>query len=251
MNKKSKKEEFIGFISRHLLRKSQARPWGAHEWFQNGFEIMHSSNDYESAIKSFSSCIELDCSHARAFLSRGISYESINNTEAALHDFSKAIELLPEDGKAYYMKGMLLWRLCDTTAIDVLEMSAKLGYIPARDFLSKKTSQHNKSSQDNFDQSLKEEAIMILTESIRLDPLNAGTYLNRGMAYERINNMQQAIADYSKAIELASDCARAYYLRGTTLWFLDDDTSIKDLMMAVELGYQPAQEFLDQNTHDR
>jgi Flp pilus assembly protein TadD len=41
-----------------------------------------------------------------------------------------------------------------------------------------------------------EEAIQALTASIELDYTNAKTSLNRGIAYELINNMQQAIVDY-------------------------------------------------------
>jgi len=57
-----------------------------------------------------------------------------------------------------------------------------------------------------------EEAIQALTASIELDSTNAKTYLNRGMAYELINNMQQAIVDYSKVIKLLPKDAKAYYL---------------------------------------
>jgi tetratricopeptide (TPR) repeat protein len=141
-----------------------------------------------------------------------------------------------------------LWRLCDAQAINDLEKSAELGYKPAKNFLSQKAPQSNKSPQKNIDQSLKEKAIQVFTESIGLDPSNASTYLNRGMAYERINNMQQAIADYSKAIELAPDYAKAYYARGTLLWYLDDDTSTRDLLKAAELGYRLAKDILDQKT---
>ena len=207
---------------------------------------MHSSSDYGNAIGAFSSCIQMDPSNARAFLNRGISYECINNIKAAFADYGKAIELRPEDGKAYYIRGMLLWRVGDAMAITDLEKSAELGYKPARDFLSKKASQ--KSPHENIDQSLKEEAIGVFTESIQLDPSNASAYLNRGMAYERINHMQQAIADYSKAIELAPDYAKAYYARGTSLWYLDDETSIGDLMKAAELGHRLAKDFFDQKT---
>lgn len=249
MDRKTKKEELAGFISRLLRRKAKARSFSSQEWFQEGFSIMHSSSDYENAIRAFSSCIQMDSSNARAFLNRGILYERINDEKAAFADYSKTIDLLPEDGKAYYIRGMLLWRLCDAMAINDLEKSAELGYKPANNFLSSKTSQSNKSPQKNIDQSLKEEAIQVFTESIRLNPLNASTYLNRGMAYERINNMQQAIADYSKAIELAPDYAKAYYVRGTLLWYLDDDTSIGDMMKAAELGYRLAKDFLDQKTH--
>jgi len=249
VDSKTKKEELTGFISRLLRRKAKARSFSSQEWFQEGFSIMHSSSDYENAIRAFSSCIQMDSSNARAFLNRGILHERINDEKAAFADYSKTIELLPEDGKAYYIRGMLLWRLCDAMAINDLNKSAELGYKPANNFLSSKTSQSNKSPQNNIDQSLKEEAIQVFTESIRLNPLNASTYLNRGMAYERINNMQQAIADYSKAIELAPDYAKAYYVRGTLLWYLDDDTSIGDMMKAAELGYRLAKDFLDQKTH--
>jgi tetratricopeptide (TPR) repeat protein len=246
VNRRTKKEEPVGFMSRLFRRKAKARPFSSQEWFQEGYSIMHSSSDYETAIGAFSSCIQMDPSNARAFLNRGISYECINNIKAAFADYGKAIELRPEDGKAYYIRGMLLWRVGDAMAITDLEKSAELGYKPARDFLSKKASQ--KSPHDNIDQSLKEEAIGVFTESIQLNPSNASAYLNRGMAYERINHMQQAIADYSKAIELAPDYAKAYYARGTLLWYLDDETSIGDLMKAAELGHRLAKDFFDQKT---
>lgn len=244
--KRTKKEESVGFISRLFRRKAKARPFSSQEWFQEGYSIMHSSSDYETAIRAFSSCIQLDPSNARAFLNRGISYECINNIKAAFADYGKAIELLPEDGKAYYIRSMLLWRLGDAMAINDLGKSAELGYKPAQNFLSKKASP--RSPQENIDQSLKEEAILVFTESIRLDPSNASAYLNRGMAYERINHMQRAIADYSKAIELAPDYAKAYYVRGTLLWYLDDETSVGDLLKAAELGHGLAKDFIDQKT---
>ena len=246
VNRRIGKEEPVGFISRLFRRKAKERPFSSQEWFQQGYSIMHSSSDYETAIGAFSSCIQIDPSNARAFLNRGISYECINNIKAAFADYGKAIELRPEDGKAYYIRGMLLWRVGDAMAITDLEKSAELGYKPARDFLSKKASQ--KSPHENIDQSLKEEAIGVFTESIQLDHSNASAYLNRGMAYERINHMQQAIADYSKAIELAPDYAKAYYARGTLLWYLDDETSIGDLMKAAELGHRLAKDFFDQKT---
>ena len=246
VNRRTGKEEPVGFISGLFRRKAKERPFSSQEWFQQGYSIMHSSSDYETAIGAFSSCIQIDPSNARAFLNRGISYECINNIKAAFADYGKAIELLPEDGKAYYMRGMLLWRLGDAMAINDLRKSAEIGYKPAKDFLSKRASQ--KSPHENIVQSLKEEAIRVFTESIQLDPSNASAYLNRGMAYERINHMQQAIVDYSKAIELAPDYAKAYYARGTLLWYLDDETSTEDLMKAAELGYRLAKDFFDQKT---
>ena len=250
MNGNTKNEEPSGFLSRLLRRKAKTRPFSAQEWFQEGFSIMHSSSDYDHAIRAFTSCLQMDPANARAFLSRGIAHECINNTDAAFADYSKAIELLPEDGKAYYMRGMLRWRMCDETAIHDMRRSAGLEYKPAKDFLDRKAPPANQSPHSNIGRSLQEEAIRVLTESIRSAPSNAGTYLNRGMAYERVNHMQHAIADYGKAIQLAPDSAKAYYARGTLLWYLEDDTSIRDLMTAAALGYEPAKEFLRQASVD-
>jgi tetratricopeptide (TPR) repeat protein len=92
------------------------------------------------------------------------------------------------------------------------------------------------------------EAIRAFASSIQLDPTNARTYLNRGMAYERIDNMQQAIADYSKAIELVPKDAKAYYIRGVLLWRLGDAEAMSDLRTSAELGYRLAKDFLNRKS---
>lgn len=40
------------------------------------------------------------------------------------------------------------------------------------------------------------------TEAIRIDPLKADFYSNRGFAFRKLGRYEEAIADYSKAIEL-------------------------------------------------
>jgi len=68
------------------------------------------------------------------------------------------------------------------------------------------------------------------------------------MAYERINNMQQAIADYSKAIELVPKDAKAYYIRGVLLWRLGNAEAMSDLRTSAELGYRQAKDFLNRKS---
>ncbi len=136
--KKAKKEEPVGLISRLLRRKAKEKPLSAQEWFEQGFCTMYTSSDYQDAIRAFASCIQLDPANARAYLNRGMAYERINNMHQAITDYSKAIELVPRDAKAYYIRGILLWRLGDANGISDLRRSAELGYRQAKDFFSLK-----------------------------------------------------------------------------------------------------------------
>ena len=140
-NRTAIKEEPSSLISRLLRRKKvKEKPLSAKEWFEQGFYIMHTSSDYQEAIRAFASSIQLDPTNARTYLNRGMSYERINNMQQAIADYSKAIELVPKDAKAYYIRGVLFWRLGkDTEALDDIRISAELGYRQATDFLRRKT----------------------------------------------------------------------------------------------------------------
>ncbi len=89
------------------------------------------------------------------------------------------------------------------------------------------------------------EAIRAIAYSIQLDPSNAKAYLNRGMAYEQIHNVQQAFEDFSKAIQLLPHDGKAYYIRGMLLWRCGmDSEAITDLKASAELGNRFAIDFL-------
>jgi tetratricopeptide (TPR) repeat protein len=122
-------------------------------------------------------------------------------------------------------------------------------------FFKRKTTEKPFTAQDWFEQGLAllynkadhYEAIRAFTLSIQLDPSDARTYLNRGMAYEQINDEQQAFEDYSKAIQLLPQNAKAYYMRGILLWrYRKYSASIADLKTSADLGYKFAIDFLTQ-----
>jgi tetratricopeptide (TPR) repeat protein len=91
------------------------------------------------------------------------------------------------------------------------------------------------------------EAIRAFASSLQLDPSNARAYLNRGMAYERMNNIQQAFEDYSKAIQLLPQDSKVYYIRGILLWRYGLELeAVDDLKASAVLGYRLAIDFLKQ-----
>ena len=80
-------------------------------------------------------------------------------------------------------------------------------------------------------------AIANYDRAIELDPKYADAYNNRGNAYSDLGNLEQAIADYDRAIGLDPDLAMAYASRGTAYSDLGNfEQAIADYDRAIELA---------------
>ncbi len=85
-------------------------------------------------------------------------------------------------------------------------------------------------------------ALRAFAKSIHLEPTYLGAYINRGITYARVGNLQQAIDDYSKVIELSPGDVTAHYLRGCARKRIGmDDEAKEDLEKAVRMGYRQAE----------
>ncbi|MFH1634626.1 MAG: tetratricopeptide repeat protein [Chloroflexota bacterium] len=86
-----------------------------------------------------------------------------------------------------------------------------------------------------------EQAIADYTEAIEIYPLFAEAYNNRGVVYSDLGDYEQAIADYTKAIALDPQFAYAYSNRGVAYAGLGDYMqAISDYTQAIELDPQDA-----------
>lgn len=82
-----------------------------------------------------------------------------------------------------------------------------------------------------------EEAIALLTKTIRLNPHFWQAFQRRGSLYLRGNSLDGAVEDFTAAIRLAPEEAHLYALRGQALDRLGDDRAAqKDHETAVSLG---------------
>ncbi len=89
-----------------------------------------------------------------------------------------------------------------------------------------------------------QEAIKDSTKAIELNPVDVGSYIIRGVAYESIGNYQQAIEDYTKVIELKQD-GLFYYKRAIAYVRLGNhQQAIKDFSKAIELKPDMAEAYL-------
>jgi tetratricopeptide (TPR) repeat protein len=81
-----------------------------------------------------------------------------------------------------------------------------------------------------------DQAIMNYTRAIELDPKEVSVYGDRGLAYARCKEYQQAIADYTRAIELEPKDAWTYYQRGSVYHELKEyEKAIVDFTQVIKL----------------
>jgi len=87
-------------------------------------------------------------------------------------------------------------------------------------------------NQSNYDAAIQE-----FTEAIRLDPNNARAYAYRGISYSNKNDYDRAIADHTQTIRLLPNDAMVYYNRGSVYYQKKDyDYAITDLTQAIKLN---------------
>jgi lipoprotein NlpI len=81
-----------------------------------------------------------------------------------------------------------------------------------------------------------DEAILDFSRAIELNPTNPNSYDQRGTAYRRKGLLDKAISDYNKAIELDPDFAPFYYDRAVTeLGKFRSESVISDCTKAIQL----------------
>jgi tetratricopeptide (TPR) repeat protein len=98
----------------------------------------------------------------------------------------------------------------------------------------------------HFDKGEFEAAIADYTKAIEMKPDDAKAYFNRGAAYSAKGDMDLAIANYTKAIEMKPDDADAYFNRGNAYSAKGDkDLAIADYTKAIEIKPDDAEAYFN------
>jgi tetratricopeptide (TPR) repeat protein len=80
-------------------------------------------------------------------------------------------------------------------------------------------------------------AIADYDQAIKLNPMHANSYSNRGLAESDKGDLRSALADYNKAVELSPNSFQPYINRGIVKSKADDvDGAKADFSKAVELN---------------
>ena len=110
--------------------------------------------------------------------------------------------------------------------------------------MSEKMKRLHQKAQELIEDEKWDEAIAVLTETIRLTKNpeeQALLYKDRGASYYNKDDLDHAIEDYGKAIELGQDDAEVYVNRGMAYTKKGNlDLAIKDYDKAIEMGFEEA-----------
>ncbi len=230
--------------------------------------------DYEQAMTDYSRAIAINPQYGMAYQARGYLRKYLSDLPGALEDYNQAIalleapnpairftwvgipsqDLLPESffsqqasshpySRVYQFRGTVRMQLKDYQGAledynEAIRLDPKDGdyYLSRGDYYSQ-TNQPEKAKADYH------QAIENYSVTINNDPNNAknyGFYMNRAKLYQKLNNHQAAIADLSKAIELAPFNKHLFYLlRGNYYRKMQKhESAIKDYSKAIEIEPQ-------------
>ncbi len=82
-----------------------------------------------------------------------------------------------------------------------------------------------------------DQAVEEFTKAIEISPRFVEAYLNRGISYDICVQYDQAVKEFTKAIEICPKCAEAYNARGFTYRKMDQyDLAIKDYTKSIEIN---------------
>ncbi|HEY6458031.1 MAG TPA: tetratricopeptide repeat protein [Steroidobacteraceae bacterium] len=161
-----------------------------------------------------------------AFYNAGVTEQASGDLDKAVDDYRTAVRLLPSFAPAHAALGALLKVKDPNSALAelnrALELDAQSTALDSRASLY--------LSRGQF-----EPAIHDFDELLARDSANSLAYLNRGVAKEQAGNLQGALEDYARSIEVAPS-ASAHFDRANLYVQLDQpDQALADFNAALEI----------------
>jgi len=166
---------------------------------------------------------------AQAYYERAMQRAREGNMDAALEDFDKVIEIEPKFADAYYKRGFILFKRGQMVkAVVALQKALTLQpdhpqSTTMREMI-KRASQPMKPVQqtpktlvdrgiDNFERNRLEDAINDFTEALNLDPRYVDAYVNRGAVFYAMGRVDEAKHNFAMALQLNPNHAEADMMR--------------------------------------
>ena len=231
------------------------REFTANQYLEAGNRAFFAKN-YDEAIKNYNKVLEMNPNDVEAYTSRGLSYFiGKDDCDKAIEDYSKAIELKPDDPNLYTFRANVYGFITKSTP----DISKKIKYASLLRSDSLKSaeliqSNANKIADNLFngdfetakklsDEYLEKEKQnypkKIAEETKLIEKGEKFRYWYRGTLHEHMGELDQAIADYTRAIEFEPDKPLNYSSRGTAYSKQKKyDLAIADLNKAIELSPQ-------------
>ncbi|MBI4834052.1 MAG: protein kinase [Planctomycetes bacterium] len=179
-----------------------------------------SFNDYKKAIECYTKAIKADSSLPVFYFKRACCYRETDETGKAINDYTKALDLEPNNTEFLYGRALAYEKKNDCDNM-IKDLSRAITLNPKDERFCRRRGGYYMSVKKY------ELAVKDLDRAIKIRP-DAETYNNLGFSYdniavsydniglfpERDEACDNAIRNYTKAIELDPDYGMAYFNRG-------------------------------------
>jgi len=205
----------------------KADPNYSYNYFLRGV-VYSKQGNFAQAISDYTKSVEINPKDAEFYCNRGLGYAKQSNFVQAISDFTKAMELDSDILNAYYGRGLAYYMVkeYDKSWADVHKIH-DLGV----------------EIDPKFIENLKK----ISGTVVEMDSHDIEFYRHRASEDAKQGNYVQAIADYTKVIEMKPDGYSAYSLRAEVYYALKEyDKAWIDVHKARDLaGFDSWPKFIE------
>lgn len=204
-------------------------------------ELLYFVKQYELAFAKINEALKINQNLAKAYYLKGSMYKETGDTAKAVSSLETAIEQDNKNFGAFLDLGLIYANRKNPVALEYYNNALLINPTSVEVLYAKAKLFQDINKIDD--------AIIIYTEIIRLDPLNKNSFYNLGaIELEVKKDVNKALDYFTKAINAEPKYAEAYYARGVCYQQLKDrNNAYSDFNMCLQLkpNYGPAVESLN------
>ncbi len=190
-------------------------------------------SQYQAAVEDCSTAIDQNPRLIEAYLNRGLAHHRQGKFAAAIADYSQLLQMQPIDFRAYYNRGLsqMALQAYREAIVDFGEAARQVSPFDHGTLAEILTDRGlAQLLQTNLDQ-----AIADFTAAVQLDRSAVRAYYNRGCAHHQQGNAIAAVADFTEVLNRVPDDAQALLNRGMIHRDLGETiAAIQDLQQAAD-----------------
>ncbi len=228
-------DDFAGAIQDFDSVIASSSSLKADAYYERGLIRSHKLKDSSSALEDFNAAISLDQSDYRYWLSRSrLQADDFDG----LDDLNQALKLDPLNvrvllSRALQQMGLANYTEATADLTALIELNSPEADISLSEALALRASIHTLS----YDLP---NALQDYNRAIVQDAGNVDALFERGEVKRRLDDLEGAIDDFTKVIQIRPDHAESFHFRGLAKAALDITGWDHDLQHARKLGYSDA-----------